>query len=214
MDEGLRVAINKDWITAILVLCFMVIALCEYFSQFSFTRSWIRFSKMPGSTSSEKSTLSLTFSVMGRLFLFVTMSSLFVLEAAHYYLEKNDDLNLYMSIWIIVGTYMIALNYLTKLISHVCKFEAESDQVIAMRSFQRGLLSYAFFIIYVVYFYSFWDMDVHFILITVLVLFLVNFVILLYRLRWYILGTPLYFILYLCTLEIAPYLLLYKYIIV
>jgi hypothetical protein len=214
MDEGLRVAINKDWITVILALCFTVIALCEYFSQFSFTRSWIRFSTVPGGTSSEKSTLRLTFSVMGRLFLFVTMLSLFIFEAAHYYLEKNDNLNLYMSIWIIVGTFMIALNYLTKLISHVCKFEAESDQVIAMRNFQRGLLSYAFFMIYIVYFYSFSNIYAHIIFVTILVLCLVNFIILLYRLRWYILGTPLYFILYLCTLEIAPYLLLYKYIIV
>jgi len=213
MNDNLRVAITQDWITIILILCFIVMSLCEYFSKFTFVQSWIRFSKKTDYSAREQSSVPLTFSVIGRIFLYSMILSLFLLEAAHYYLNKNIDFNNFLSYWVIVCTYLVASNYLSKLIAHVCKFENEFDQTAAMHNFQRGLLSYAFFALYVIYYYSYLNVELEILLMIVLSILLINFLILIFRLRWYILSSPLYFILYLCALEIAPYLLLYKYVI-
>jgi hypothetical protein len=213
MNETLRTPITEDWITIILVVCLLLISVSEYFSTYSFTQSWIRFSKKPDTSMNESNTASLTIPVLGRLVLYSVCISLLLIEFEQYYLEKPINLNKFLSYWVVTCTLFIAAHYLSKLVAHICKFESSFDQITATRNYQRGLLSYVLAITYLWLYYSSIELDITIICTAALVLFTVNYVVLAYRIRWFIFHSPLYFVLYLCALEIAPYLLLYKYVI-
>lgn len=219
MNESLRTPLTEDWTAITLTVCLLSISLCEYFSKNTFMQSWIRYSKKPDSSIIESPKDSLNIPVVGRLLVYTIMISLFFSSLEGLInlprLNVSTDLKKFLSLWVLTCTYLLVLHYLSKLVAHVCKFESYFDHITAARNFQRGILSYLLYVIYLFFYYdSFIGIANSTIGIIVLFLFLVNFLTLLYRVRGFIIQSPLYFILYLCALEIAPYLLLYKYIIV
>lgn len=207
--------------TGVLLVCLLLLSLSEYFSTYPFTQSWIKYSKKKAHSDqeygqdSDKSLLSLP--IIGRILVYITVISLFFIEFRPIIFSQLENrvvtFKLFLSYWVIVCTCFLILNYAAKLIAHIGKFEFLFDPVTAARNYQRGLLSVALYMIFVFYYYAPLKISGSIILISVAILFSLNILILLYSMRSYILHAPFYFIMYLCALEIAPYLLLYKYII-
>lgn len=116
----------------------------------------------------------------------------------------------------IVGAFLLFRHYLSKLIATVGNFDTIVLIIDHQRNLYRAAFSVAFIAVNALIYYVFPDdtQIIYGICIAVVSALLLYHLILIYSHRKLLGASLFYFILYLCTLEIAPYLLLYKYFIV
>lgn len=126
---------------------------------------------------------------------------------------KPPNLNTYLLCLLGVSIFLLVKHYIGKIIATILGFDALLELIDLHRNIYRSMFSYALLVASIVLFLVF-KLNSTTVLYTtsvVLFIFLIYNLILLNTYRQYILSAVFYFILYLCTLEIAPYLLLYKY---
>jgi hypothetical protein len=115
----------------------------------------------------------------------------------------------------IVGAFLLFRHYLSKLIATIGNFDEVVLMIDHQRNLYRAAFSVAFLTVNALLFYVFPDEPtiIYGICIVVVGFLFFYHLILIYSHRNSLVPSLFYFILYLCTLEIAPYLLLYKYFI-
>ena len=133
------------------------------------------------------------------------------------YYKKEQQLpialNGYLLCLTFVSVFLLTQHFIGKLIATLCNFEELLNTIDHHRNIYRAMFAYALLIIncIVIYLCNMNETALLTALIFIGFMLFIYHLILIYTYRSLLFSTHLYFILYLCALEITPYLLLYKY---
>jgi hypothetical protein len=130
-----------------------------------------------------------------------------------FFLEKGKaNVLLFLQILFVVFVFIIVKTSIEKIIGTIFSIEKLIDHYIYEKLSYRNFLSLLLIIANLIFYFSI-KPDLNTLLILTGILFLVNMLILSYSYKNYrslIFSNLFYFLLYICALEISPYLILYK----
>lgn len=199
-----------DWVTLIMVGCILIIAILKVI----YPKRFNDFIRLPVSNNyflakGKSEELRHPFSIL--LFVIQLISiSLFV---NLFFLEKGKaNVLLFLQILFVVFVFIIVKTSIEKIIGTIFSIEKLIDHYIYEKLSYRNFLSLLLIITNLIFYFSI-KPDLNTLLILTGILFLVNMLILSYSYKNYrslIFSNLFYFLLYICALEISPYLLLYK----
>ena len=205
-----RIIESLDWVTLIMVGCIVVIAILKVI----YPKRFEDFIRLPVSNNyflakGKSEELRHPFSIL--LFLIQLISiSLFVYL---FFLEKGKaTVLLFFQILSAVFIFIIVKTSIEKMIGAVFSIKNVIDQYIYEKLTYRNFISLLLIIANLIFYFSV-KPDLNTLLIFTGILFLINILILFYTYKNYrslIFSNFFYFLLYLCALEISPYLILYK----
>ncbi len=208
-----RLIISQDWITVTFALCLLLLAFAKVFSRVripDILSAYIsdRFINITRSNSDGFTLLKVANLMIYGLSLALLVYALIVAKEF-----KPANLNTYLLCLLGVSIFLLLKQYLGKLISTILGFENVMELLDFHRNVYRSMFSYALLLLTIMLFIVFKlnDKAVLYIVIVTILLLLTYNIVLIYTYRQLLIRKLFYFILYLCTLEIAPYLLLYKY---
>lgn len=213
MKNEIRHIELNDWITITLLSCVLILAVARWFSAFNITdllSSYFkdRFIKLSRNGEDGSSVL-----IISSVVVYCINISLFIYLFFQASLQENIELNGFVLTLTLVSVFVLVRHFLGKLIANLCDFEEWLFIIDHHRNIYRAMFAFALIIIncFVIYIFK---MDHNAFLVSLIIIALILFMynlIVLYTYRKMVITSHFYFILYLCTLEIAPYLLLYKY---
>jgi len=214
MEAINRIAETWDWISVILFASLLVLAGVRQLSRISFTEflSVYTSSRFIKITRDDRIDNYYLLQQTG-IIIYTIGISLMLFKLYLIRVEAQAGFTDFLLILTIVGAFLLFRHYLSKLIATIGNFDEVVLLIDHQRNLYRAAFSIAFLAVNAFLFYVFPDEPtlIYGICIVVVVFLFLYHLILIYSHRK-ILGPSLfYFILYLCTLEIAPYLLLYKY---
>ena len=199
-----------DWVTLIMVGCILIIAILKVI----YPKRFNDFIRLPVSNNyflakGKSEELRHPFSIL--LFIIQLISiSLFI---NLFFLEKGKaNVLLFLQILFVVFVFIIVKTSIEKMIGAIFSIEKLIDHYIYEKLSYRNFLSLLLIIANLIFYFSI-KPDLNTLLILTGILFLVNMLILSYSYKNYrslIFSNLFYFLLYICALEISPYLILYK----
>lgn len=199
-----------DWVTLIMVGCILIIAILKVI----YPKRFNDFIRLPVSNNyflakGKSEEVRHPFSIL--LFVIQLIStSLFV---NLFFLEKGKaNVFLFLQILFVVFVFIIVKTSIEKMIGAIFSIEKLIDHYIYEKLSYRNFLSLLLIITNLIFYFSI-KPDLNTLLILTGILFLVNMLILSYSYKNYrslIFSNLFYFLLYICALEISPYLILYK----
>ncbi len=205
-----RIIESLDWVTLIMVGCILIIAILKVI----YPKRFNDFIRLPVSNNyflakGKSEEVRHPFSIL--LFVIQLIStSLFV---NLFFLEKGKaNVFLFLQILFVVFVFIIVKTSIEKMIGAIFSIEKLIDHYIYEKLSYRNFLSLLLIIINLIFYFSI-KPDLNILLIITGILFLVNMLILSYSYKNYrslIFSNLFYFLLYICALEISPYLILYK----
>ena len=205
-----RIIESLDWVTLIMVGCILIIAILKVI----YPKRFNDFIRLPVSNNyflakGKSEELRHPFSIL--LFVIQLISiSLFV---NLFFLEKGKaNVLLFLQILFVVFVFIIVKTSIEKIIGTIFSIEKLIDHYIYEKLSYRNFLSLLLIITNLIFYFSI-KPALNILLILTGILFLVNMLILSYSYKNYrslIFSNLFYFLLYICALEISPYLLLYK----
>jgi hypothetical protein len=205
-----RIIESLDWVTLIMVGCIVVIAILKVI----YPKRFEDFIRLPVSNNyflakGKSEELRHPFSIL--LFLIQLISiSLFVYL---FFLEKGKaTVLLFFQILSAVFIFIIVKTSIEKMIGAIFSIKNIIDQYIYEKLSYRNFISLLLIIANLIFYFSV-KPDLNTLLIFTGILFLINILILFYSYKKYrslIFSNFFYFLLYICALEISPYLILYK----
>ncbi len=209
-----RIIISSDWATFLLVGCFALFAVAKYF----YPRRFQEFSLLPITNQyffvhGKSDELKHPFNML----LFVTQIisvSIFayIIYTVFNPLEVQHNKWLFVQICTAYSLFVLMKFSLEKIIANIFSLDLIINNYLYQKLSYRNYLGILFFIGNLFFLYIYPPTTIS-ILIFTSILLLLNAIVLLYSYKKngdLILGNFLYFILYLCALEIAPYIILYK----
>ena len=205
-----RIIESLDWVTLIMVGCILIIAILKVI----YPKRFNDFIRLPVSNNyflakGKSEEVRHPFSIL--LFVIQLIStSLFV---NLFFLEKGKaNVFLFLQILFVVFVFIIVKTSIEKMIGAIFSIEKLIDHYIYEKLSYRNFLSLLLIIINLIFYFSI-KPDLNILLILTGILFLVNMLILSYSYKNYrslIFSNLFYFLLYICALEISPYIILYK----
>jgi hypothetical protein len=130
-----------------------------------------------------------------------------------FFLDKGKaNMFLFLQILFVVFIFIIVKASIEKMIGAIFSIENVIDHYIYKKLTYRNFLSLLLIIANLIFYFSV-KLDLNILLIFTGILFLINMLILFYSYKNYrslIFSNLFYFLLYICALEISPYLILYK----
>jgi len=205
-----RIIESLDWVTLIMVGCILIIAILKVI----YPKRFNDFIRLPVSNNyflakGKSEELRHPFSIL--LFVIQLISiSLFV---NLFFLEKGKaNVLLFLQILFVVFVFIIVKTSIEKMIGAIFSIEKLIDHYIYEKLSYRNFLSLLLIITNLIFYFSI-KPDLNILLILTGILFLVNMLILSFSYKNYrslIFNNLFYFLLYICALEISPYLILYN----
>ena len=205
-----RIIESLDWVTLIMVGCILIITILKVI----YPKRFNDFIRLPVSNNyflakGKSEELRHPFSIL--LFVIQLISiSLFV---NLFFLEKGKaNVLLFLQILFVVFVFIIVKTSIEKIIGTIFSIEKLIDHYIYEKLSYRNFLSLLLIVTNLIFYFSI-KPDLNTLLILTGILFLVNMLILSYSYKNYrslIFSNLFYFLLYICALEISPYLILYK----
>jgi len=212
MEAIYRFTESIDWITLIIFLCLLSIAVVRQFttlplSEFLSVYTSSRFVKL---TQDGRIDNYRTYQNVG-VVVYATAISLLIYKITGFY--QATEFTDFILIWTAVSSFFLFKHYVSKLVATISDFEELMKVVDHQRNLYRAALSVFLMIAVIINFYVFPKNEQAILIttITAAIVVLTYHSLLIYSHRKIVLPSFFYFILYLCTLEMAPYLLLYKY---
>ena len=205
-----RIIESVDWVTLIMVGCIVVIAILKVI----YPKRFEDFIRLPVSNSyflakGKSEELRHPFSILLFLIQLISIS----LFAYLFFLEKGKaTVLLFFQILSAVFIFIIVKTSIEKMIGTIFSIKNVIDQYIYEKLTYRNFISLLLIIANLIFYFSV-KPDLNTLLIFTGILFLINILFLFYSYKNYrslIFSNFFYFLLYLCALEISPYLILYK----
>lgn len=205
-----RIIESVDWVTLIMVGCIVVIAILKVI----YPKRFEDFIRLPVSNNyflakGKSEELRHPFSILLFLIQLISIS----LFAYLFFLEKGKaTVLLFFQILSAVFIFIIVKTSIEKMIGAVFSIKNVIDQYIYEKLTYRNFISLLLIIANLIFYFSV-KPDLNTLLIFTGILFLINILFLFYSYKNYrslIFSNFFYFLLYLCALEISPYLILYK----
>ncbi|MGJ8683673.1 MAG: DUF4271 domain-containing protein [Nonlabens sp.] len=201
-----------NWITIVMAICLLLLAVVKwiYKNEFNHLLSAAvsdRYIKVSRNENPQDG-LRITVVIIYTIGLALWITKITVMESGNSLEFKNFALILTG-----ISFFILAKRYLSMMIASLMKFDEILELIEYHRNTYRAVLGIYLILINLIIFYAFPD-SVEIIravsIISAFIFLSYNFIIL-YTYSKSLLQHSFYFILYLCTLETAPYLLLYKY---
>ncbi|WP_292901107.1 DUF4271 domain-containing protein [Nonlabens sp.] len=203
----------NDWISITILFCVAILAVTKWFSKYQITdvlssyynNRFVKISRNRENGSSILITASvIVYTINIALFMYV-------------YYQKQQQLPIALNGFLlsltITSVFFLTQHVIGKLIATLCNFEELLFVVQHHRNIHRAMLAYALLITNCIVIYVCHSSASALLTALIFIGFILftYHLVLIYTCRSLLFSTHLYFILYLCTLEIIPYLLLYKY---
>lgn len=210
-----RIIANKDWATILFVFCVGIIAINKTVSSVQFNE-FVRlafsdkYTKMYRDSSNLMSTFTLSMFVVQLISL-----SFFILLVLSQFgeIESKTDFITYIQIFTFLSVFILSKFLIEKIIATAFKMEEFNEQFNLLKVNYRAYFGFILIPINIILFYNSFDSNILF-WILIVALFAINMITYLVALKLYqnlLIRKIFYFILYLCTLEIAPYYFIYNW---
>lgn len=209
-----RITESKDWATLLFVLCLGIVTINK-------SISWVRFSEFIRLAYSSKynkiyrdsSNLLDGFTVSMFVLQLISFSFFILLVIQQFAASETNTLILYIQIFTLLSVFVLSKFLIEKIIATAFKIEEFTEQFNLLKVNYRTYLSLLLLPINIILFYN----PIHsngFFGVLIGILFTINMITYIVALKLYqnlLIRKIFYFILYLCTLEIAPYYFIYNW---
>ena len=209
-----RLIENKDWATILFVLCVGIIAINKTVSSVRFNE-FIRLAYSDKYTKIYKDSSNLMSGFTVSMFVVQLLSfSFFTLLVLNQF-DKAEKTNgiAFIQIFTFLTVFILSKFLIEKIVATAFKIEEFSEQFNLLKVNYRAYFGFILLPINIVLFYNSFDSELFFWILLV-ALFTINITTYLVALKLYqnlLMRKIFYFILYLCTLEIAPYYFIYNW---
>ncbi|MFI0426944.1 MAG: DUF4271 domain-containing protein [Flavobacterium sp.] len=209
-----RIIESKDWATILFVICIGIIAVNK-------TVSSIRFSEFVRLAYSDKytkiyrdsSNLMNGFTVSMFVLQLLSFSFFTLLVLTQFDKAEKNNIIIYVQILTFLTVFILSKYLIEKIIATAFKIEEFTEQFNLLKANYRTYFGFILLPINIILFYNPIDSDLFF-WVLLFALFAINIVTYIVALKLYqnlLIRKIFYFILYLCTLEIAPYYFIYNW---
>ena len=210
-----RILQNKDWATILFVLSFIVVAVTKS----SFETRFVDFSKLIFSNKynkiyKESSQLFSWFNVALMFVLFISMAFFIQLILVAFEMGFKHDYILFIQLITICSVFVLGKFLIEKIIAVAFDFEEIIEQYNLQKVNYRTYICLCILPVNMLLYYAN-NLSIFVIYLLISLVLIANLVSYLNSLKIYqkfIIGKFFYFILYLCTLEIAPYYFVYYWL--
>lgn len=212
MQATERLLVSNNWIAILFLFCLLILFLLKVFSAEKmrgyslslFNKGFVEI------TSQEKSSVFSLFDIGFTGFSFLSISLTIYFAYVHYQSGAEFSLIEYSKMASFVLMYMLGRNLIEALVMRLLAIKnALAYFFLSKRSYLYSI-SIGLFFLNLIYFYGF--KDIRFLLLVIVLLFVIRFALILINNKTLIIKELFYFILYLCAFEIAPLLILFKFI--
>ena len=211
-----RILSHTDWATLLFVISIFIIALNRSVFQIRF----IEFMRLGVSDKYTKiykdsSNMNSGFTMSMFLVQLISFSFFILLTLSHYKYSTKENFIVFIQIITFLGVFILSKYLIEKIIATTFKIEEFVDQFNLLKVSYRTYFGVLLLPISIILYYNSFNENWIY-LSLLLILIAINVITYFITLKLYqnvILGKIFYFILYLCTLEIAPYYFMYKWII-
>ena len=209
-----RIIENKDWATLLFVLCFVVLAIVKSLFEVQFNEFLkLPFSKKYTSTYKDTSNLYSTFTIS--LFFVQLISFSFLIQIILSYYDYTEKANWITFIQIFTTLFVAILIkfYIEKIVATIFEIEDFLDIFNLKKVTFRTYIGLIFLpIVILLYYNDFLSIGIISTFLVIIGIGMIYFYFLsILTYQKLILSRMFYFILYLCTLEIGPYYMLYHW---
>ncbi|KIX21306.1 hypothetical protein SY27_09725 [Flavobacterium sp. 316] len=211
-----RIINFKDWATILFVLSFVIIAINKNifevrFNEFIRLAISNKYTKIYKDSNNVRSTFTASMFFV-QLFSFSFFILLFL---KHFIFHENSDKIVFLQIFTFLGVFILSKYLIEKIIATTFKMEEFVDQFNLLKVSYRTYFSLLLLPINIILFYNPETNKSWVYLSLAAIIIITNFIIYIITLKTYqnlVIRKIFYFILYLCTLEIAPYYFMYYFI--
>jgi hypothetical protein len=209
-----RIIESKDWATILFVICVAIIAINKTMSSIRFNEFFrLAYSDKYTKIYRDSSNLMSGFTISMFVLQLISFSFFILLVLNQFNRAEKTDLIVYIQIFTFLSVFILSKFLIEKIIATAFKIEEFNEQFNLLKVNYRAYFGFILLPINIILFYNSLDSDWFFwtLLIT---LFMINITAYLIALKLYqnlVLRKIFYFILYLCTLEIAPYYFIYNW---
>ena len=209
-----RLIENKDWATILFVLCVGIIAINKTISSVRFNE-FIRLAYSDKYTKIYKDSSNLMSGFTVSMFVLQLFSfSFFTLLVLNQF-DKAEKTNgiVYIQIFTFLTVFILSKFLIEKIVATAFKIEEFNEQFNLLKVNYRAYFGFILLPVNIILFYNTFDSKLFFWILLV-ALFVINITTYIVALKLYqnlLMRKIFYFILYLCTLEIAPYYFIYNW---
>ena len=209
-----RLIENKDWATILFVLCVGIIAVNKTISSVRFNE-FIRLAYSDKYTKIYKDSSNLMSGFTVSMFVLQLFSfSFFTLLVLNQF-DKAEKTNgiVYIQIFTFLTVFILSKFLIEKIVATAFKIEEFNEQFNLLKVNYRAYFGFILLPVNIILFYNTFDSKLFFWILLV-ALFVINITTYIVALKLYqnlLMRKIFYFILYLCTLEIAPYYFIYNW---
>ncbi len=209
-----RIIESKDWATILFVLCVGIIAVNKTISSVRFNE-FIRLAYSDKYTKIYKDSSNLMSGFTVSMFVLQLFSfSFFTLLVLNQF-DKAEKTNgiVYIQIFTFLTVFILSKFLIEKIVATAFKIEEFNEQFNLLKVNYRAYFGFILLPVNIILFYNTFDSKLFFWILLV-ALFVINITTYIVALKLYqnlLMRKIFYFILYLCTLEIAPYYFIYNW---
>ena len=207
-----RVLNSRDWITIILlmVLALLIFNKIRHPLKFDKLQTLLYSSSYFGSYAKSTPLLINVFNIIFIVIFSIVISLLFFVAVIQYDLANNNDIMLFLKILIYVFSYILARFVVGFLLALLFEKEKEQQYFTFLKLSYLSSFSILILPLLIVNFYISSDLYSQLLIIIAGLLLFYFFALQVKNHQKFIFSKMFYFILYLCALEIAPYMIAYK----
>ena len=210
-----RILVNKDWATVLFVLAIAVIALNKSVFSIRFNEFIkLGYSDKYNKVYKDTNNLLSWFTISMFVIQLISFSFFILLMLSYFNYTKIDNYITYIQIVTFLFVFILSKFLIEKIIGTAINSESLIDQFNLIKVNYRAFLGFVLLPINIVLYYNSWPIkEVFYIILSVFLLYnIFTYYFLVKTYQKTILSKLFYFILYLCTLEIAPYYFMYYWV--
>jgi hypothetical protein len=217
MQLSERILVNKDWATVLFVLAFSIIAINKSIFSVRFNEFLkLGYSDKYNKVYKETNNLLNWFTISMFLIQLISFSFfiLLFLDNFDYIKTKTDTYITFIQIITFLFVFILSKFLIEKIVGAAIDSENVVDQFNLIKTNYRAYLGFLLLPVNVVLYYNSWPVkDVFIVVLSIFLLYnIFTYYFLIKTYQNIIIGKLFYFILYLCTLEIAPYYFIYYWV--
>ncbi|WP_396161241.1 DUF4271 domain-containing protein [Flavobacterium sp.] len=209
-----RIIESKDWATILFVVCLAIIAVNKTISSVRFNE-FVRLAYSDKYTKiyRDSSNLMSGFTISMFILQLISFSFFTLLVLNQFNKAEKTDLIVYIQIFTFLSVFILSKYLIEKIIATTFKIEEFNEQFNLLKVNYRAYFGFILLPVNILLFYNTFNSNWFFWLLSI-TLITINIITYLVALKLYqnlLLRKIFYFILYLCTLEIAPYYFIYNW---
>ncbi|MBP9848867.1 MAG: DUF4271 domain-containing protein [Flavobacterium sp.] len=209
-----RIIESKDWATILFMVCLAIIAVNKTISSVRFNE-FVRLAYSDKYTKiyRDSSNLMSGFTISMFVLQLISFSFFTLLVLNQFNKAEKTDLIVYIQILTFLSVFILSKYLIEKIISTAFKIEEFSEQFNLLKVNYRAYFGFILLPVNIILYYNSLNSNWFFwaLLITLISINIITYLVVLKLYQNLLLRKIFYFILYLCTLEIAPYYFIYNW---